>query len=207
MLENIEVRQCGECDFVGFSIELQEHLAQTGHKRLGFFQEITREIFGPADGYLQRGSIQQDDITKEIPILCSGCGNRSRDPDIRFYCDNCLDRSARLANHSTVVKMLLRLWLSLKLIDWVKYGPILWGAVFVVVSILLELEIENDDKEAPMETLDVFFVPGVEHGRRLDGPPRSMTGSRTDPHRMTCTKWAIKKSGGHGCKNLRECAC
>ena len=118
MPEHIEVRQCGECDFVGFSIELQEHLAQTGHKRLGFFQEITREIFGPAEWIPPKGSIQQVNITKEIPILCSGCGNGSG-LEYWFYCENCLDRvaynsyrSARLANRSIVVKMLLGLWVS-----------------------------------------------------------------------------------------------
>jgi len=43
MPENIEVRQCGECDFEGSSNELQKHLFLTGHKKRAFFQSA-REI-------------------------------------------------------------------------------------------------------------------------------------------------------------------
>jgi hypothetical protein len=80
MPENIEVRQCGDCDLLALSAhELREHSVQTGHKKPGFFQELIREtraVFeGPAEWIppgvsvgsktIPEGPIQQVNIRDE----------------------------------------------------------------------------------------------------------------------------------------------
>lgn len=55
------------------------------------------------------------------PNVCSGCGEFQHMEELWYYCKNCFDyvaydsdRSKRLADHSTVVKMLLGLWTTLE---------------------------------------------------------------------------------------------
>lgn len=80
-----------------------------------FFYDIT----------LRRISMLHQPTLSRSQLTCSGCGKRHKNSDYWFYCSNCFDhvsydsyRSRRLASRSTLVKMLLGVWISYKKIHY-----------------------------------------------------------------------------------------